>query len=321
MNKKAFITGVAGQDGLYLAELLYGKGYEIHGLVRDKGSKRYAEADAILQATRTVQHTGDVTDAGLLSSLIADIRPHEIYHLAGISVDNPVIPEDSFTMMATNFGSAHHFLSIVREHSPKSKFFFASSSRIFGAPEASPQNEQTPYNPNSLYGIAKTAATHLIKMYREKFGLFACSGILFSHESPRRREEFVTRKIAKAAVRISLGLEHKLALGNLETKRDWGFAGDYIEAMWRMLRNEKPGDYVIGTGETHSIKEFAEKTFSLVGLSWKDYVIQDKKLFRPLEKHEIVADFSKARQELQWIPQTSFSDLVAMMILGEQKIQ
>jgi len=288
-NKKiALITGITGQDGSYLAEFLLDKDYEVHGLVRRVASKdqfeRFSRINHLLKGKKITIHYGDVTDYPTLWRLIAKLQPEEIYHLAA-----------------------------------QGQVKISFESEMFGQAKTWPQDEDTPFNPVSPYGISKTAGFYLTKMYREAYGIFACSGILFNHESPRRGFEFVTRKITLAAAKIKLGLEKELRLGNLEVKRDWGFAGDYVEAMWLMLQQDKPDDFVIGTGENHSVKEFIESAFGFLDLDWNKYVIIDKDLYRPLEVYTLLANPNKAIKILGWQPQVKFEDLVKMMVKSDFK--
>ena len=314
MGKKALITGIAGQDGSYLSELLLAKGYEVHGLVRKSGGK-----DGLWRINHILDkltiHSGDATDYGTVRKLVVEVRPDEIYHLAA-KHDLPNSLENYLAIKATNLDSTYFFLSAIKELSPNSKFFFASSSRVFGDAKTSPQSEETPMSPNSLYGISKAAASAVVRMYREKEGIFACSGILFNHESPRRDAKFLTRKVSKAVAGINKGSTQELKLGNLDAVRDWGFAGDFVEAMWLMLQQETPEDYVIGTGEVHSVKDFLDVAFGLVNLDWRKYVKVDETLLRPTES-ELRADISKAKGKLRWTPRIKFEELVQMMVAAD----
>jgi len=311
MNKKALITGIAGQDGSYLSELLLAKDYEVHGLVRESGGKDGSwRISRILD--KLIIHSGDVSDYGTVKKLIAEVKPDEIYHLA-TKHDLPNSLENYLAIRATNLDSTYFFLSSIKEFSPNSKFFFASSSRVFGDAKTSPQNEETPMSPDSLYGISKVAASAVVRMYREREGIFACSGILFNHESPRRGQEFLSRKISKTVAEIKNGLSYELRLGNLDAVRDWGFAGDFVEAMWLMLQQGVPEDYVIGTGETHSVKDFLDVAFGIVNLDWRKYVKVDEALLRPTES-ELRADISKAKRKLRWTPKIKFEELVQMIV-------
>jgi len=271
-KKIAFITGISGQDGSYLAEFLVSKGYEVHGLARPIAPAhpelRFSHIAHLISERKAAIHYGDITDYSTLWRIIGRLKPDEIYHLAaqsqiGISFD------DDLGEFATNVSGTHYLLSAIKELKPNCRFFFAASSEMFGKPKIAPQNENTPVNPISPYGITKTTSYHLVRMYRDTHGVFGCSDILFNHESPRRGTDFVTRKISLGAAKIKLGLAKELSLGSLEARRDWGFAGDYVEAMWMMLERDTPDDYVIGTGKNHSILEFVETAFGLLDLDWK----------------------------------------------------
>jgi len=313
--KKAFITGIDGQDGSYLAEFLLAKGYRVYGMVR-----RVALEDAEHHLWRIKHILDKITlyPASLESypsifKVVEKVEPQECYHLAAQSFVSYSF-EDEFSTINTNINGTHFVLSAIKEKAPKCKFYFAASSEMFGLVRETPQNESTPFHPRSPYGISKVAGFDLTRNYREAYGIFACNGILFNHESPRRGFEFVTRKITNAVAEIKYGLAKKLYLGNLEAKRDWGFAGDYVKAMWLMLNQDKPDDYVIATGETHSVKEFVEMAFSYAGLNWKKYVVKDKTFYRPSEVHSLIGDYSKAKKKLGWQPKVKFKDLVAMMV-------
>ena len=313
--KKALITGITGQDGSYLAEFLLKKKYKVYGFIRRVALEDEAHR---LWRIRHLLKKIDLTSASLESyasivKIIQKIKPDEVYHLAAQSYVSYSF-QDEFSTLNTNINGTHFILSAIKEFSPKSKFYFAASSEMFGKVVKTPQNELTPFYPRSSYGISKVAGFDLTRNYREAYNLFACSGILFNHESPRRGFEFVTRKISFAVAKIKLGLEKTLYLGNLNAKRDWGHAQDYIKAMWLMLQKKKPKDYVVGTGKTYSVKEFVKIAFDHVGLNYKDYVKKDKRLFRPAEVDLLKADFSKAKKELKWKPETSFKDLVINMV-------
>lgn len=321
-KKKALITGITGQDGSYLAELLLAKGYDVHGLIRYVSSEdptaRLQRISHLVRDKRITLHWGSVYDCPTLWKIITRIEPNEIYHLAALSSIQACY-DDEFGGFRTNFESTRLFLSIIHEVKPDTKFYFAGSSEMFGRPEVSPQDETTPLNPVSPYAIAKTAGFHLVKMYRETHGMFSCSGIAYNHESSRRGLEFVTRKITSTAAKIKLGIEKELRMGNLDAARDWGFAGDYVEAMWRILQHETPDDYVIGTGESHTVQEFAERAFGSLGLDWQQYVIIDKVFVRPRENFEFRANSTKIRRVLGWQPNTDFKALVAMMTEADLK--
>ncbi len=316
MSKVALITGITGQDGSYLAELLLSKGYKVHGIVR-----RVALEDEIHRLWRIRKILKDITlhaasleSYASLFNIILKIKPSEVYHLAAQSyVDYSF--EDEFSTLNTNVNGTHYLLSSVKEFAAsKVRFYFASSSEMFGKVVKVPQNENTPFNPRSSYGISKVTGYYLVKNYREAYNLHASSGILFNHESPRRGFEFVTRKISQSVAKIKKGLQKKLKLGNIKAKRDWGYAKDYVEAMWLMLQQENPGDYVIGTGKEHSVEDFAKKAFGHVGLNYKDYLTIDKNLIRPAEVDTLLADYSKARKNLKWEPKVSFDELVIKMV-------
>jgi len=313
--KKALITGIDGQDGSYLSEFLLKKGYQVHGMVR-----RVALEDQEHHLWRIrhilnkiILHPASLESYPSIFKLVEKVNPDECYHLAAQSFVSYSF-EDEFSTINTNINGTHFVLSAVKEQAPKCKFYFAASSEMFGLVRETPQTEKTPFHPRSPYGISKVAAFDLTRNYREAYGLFACNGILFNHESPRRGFEFVTRKITNKVAEIKLGLDKELRLGNLDAKRDWGFAGDYVKAMWLMLQENKPDDYVIATGETHSVKEFAELAFAYVGLNWKKYTVIDKTYYRPAEVHLLKGDYSKARKKLGWKPAVNFEMLVKMMV-------
>ena len=319
--KKALITGITGQDGSYLAELLLAKGYEVHGIIRRASTFNTGRIDHLYQdphvnGVKLFLHYGDIADSTNLIKLLYRIQPDEIYHLAAqshvrISFD---IPE--YTGDVTGLGTIR-ILEAIRETGLRTKFYQASSSEMFGRVQEIPQSETTPFYPRSPYGAAKVYAYWITVNYRESYGLFACNGILFNHESPRRGETFVSRKITRAVAHIKAGLQDKLYLGNLEAKRDWGYAREYVEAMWLMLQQEEPADFVIATGETHSVKELLEEAFSCVGLDWRSYVGIDPKYYRPAEVDLLIGDASKARRVLGWKPATTFKQLVQMMVKAD----
>jgi len=321
-KKKALITGITGQDGSYLAELLLGKGYEVHGIIRRASSFNTSRIDHIYRDLHENPplhlHYGDLTDSGSLNKLIRTIRPNEIYNLGAqshvrVSFD---APEYTFETVANGTLS---LLEAIREADIPVKLYQASSSEQYGKVLETPQSERTPFNPQSPYAIAKVAAHQMVGLYREGYDMFACCGILFNHESPRRGETFVTRKITKGVARIATGKQKKLYLGNLDAKRDWGFAGDYVEAMWLMLQQDKPDDYVVATGETHTVKEFLEETFSVVGLKWQDYVEIDPRYYRPLEVDLLLGDASRTQKKLGWKPKVTFKGLAKMMVDSDLK--
>jgi len=311
MPKRALITGITGQDGSYLAELLLSKGYEVHGMVRRSSEEKF-ERIAQLKG-KVVLHQGDLLDQFSLVRLLAEIEPHEIYNLAAQSFVPTSWNQPVLTGEFTGLGVTK-MLEAMRYGAPKARFYQASSSEMFGKVRQVPQNENTPFYPRSPYGVAKAYGHFITVNYRESYGLFAVSGILFNHESPRRGLEFVTRKISDAVARIKLGMQERLALGNLEAKRDWGYAPDYVEAMWRMLQAETPDDYVIATHENHSVQEFCEVAFAHVGLDWKSHVYVEPAFVRPAEVDVLIGDPSKARKKLGWEPTVHFRKLVELMV-------
>jgi len=313
--KKALITGITGQDGSYLAEFLLEKGYQVHGMVRrvalEDPEHRLWRIKHILD--KLILHSASLESYASIFNLVEKIKPNECYHLAAQSFVSYSF-EDEFSTINTNINGTHFVLSAIKENAPKCKFYFAASSEMFGHAKETPQNEDTPFHPRSPYGISKVAGFDLTRNYREAYGLFAVSGILFNHESQRRGFEFVTRKVSNAVAEIKSGLSKELRIGNLEAKRDWGYAKDYCQAMWLMLNQDKPKDYVIATGESHSVKEFIELAFAHVGLNWKKYVVVDKKLYRPAEVNILRGDFNQARKNLGWKPTVKFQGLVRMMV-------
>ena len=316
MSKTALITGITGQDGSYLAELLLSKGYKVHGIIR-----RVALEDETHRLWRIRKisneitlHSGSLESYARIFNIILKIKPDEIYHLGAQSyVDYSF--EDEFSTFSMNINGTHYMLSAVKELiDSKTKFYFAASSEMFGRVKESPQNENTPFHPRSAYGISKVTGFHLVSNYREAYNLHASNGILFNHESPRRGFEFVTRKISFGVARIKKGLQKKIKLGNMQSKRDWGHAKDYVNAMWLMLQQNKADDYVIGTGKQNTVEEFAQKAFAHVGLNYKDHIIIDKNLMRPAEVDTLLADFSKAKKVLNWKPKITFDQLVTNMV-------
>jgi GDPmannose 4,6-dehydratase len=315
---RALITGITGQDGSYLTELLLSKGYEVHGVVR-----RVALEDPehhlwrIRHLTDRIRlHPASMESFASIYRVVQLVQPDECYHLAAQSFVSYSF-EDEFSTINTNINGTHYILSAIRDVAPRSRFYFAGSSEMFGEPSESPQNESTPFYPRSPYGISKLAGFHLARNYREAYGLFACNGILFNHESERRGFEFVTRKVAGGAARIRLGQQRELRLGNLEAKRDWGYSPDYVRAMWTMLQQSEPDDYVIATGVAHSVRELAQMAFEVVGLNWEEYVKVDGALYRPAEVQALRGDASKARAKLGWEPSVSFPEMVRMMVEAE----
>ena len=319
--KRALITGITGQDGSYLAELLLEKGYEVHGIIRRASTFNTGRIDHLYQDPHIIEnrlflHYGDIADSTNLVRILSNVGPNEVYNLAAqshvrVSFD---IPEYTGNVTAL---STVRLLEAIRETGVDTRFYQASSSEMFGRVVEVPQSESTAFYPRSPYGCAKLYAHWVTVNYRESYDLFACSGILFNHESPRRGETFVTRKIARAAARIASGLQEDLYLGNLDAKRDWGYAKEYVEAMWKMLQQDQPEDYVIATGETHSVREFLEIAFSRVGLDWEGYVKVDPHYYRPAEVDLLIGDASKARDELGWVPEMAFKELVEIMVDAE----
>lgn len=320
--KKALIVGITGQDGSYLAEFLLQKGYEVHGIVRRNSTIFRDRLDPFLSQHKDVNlflHYGDLSDGTALSRLIYKLEPDEIYNLGAqshvrISFDCPLYTADIDAL------GALRLLEAIRDVGKTIKFYQASSSEMYGLVKESPQNENTPFHPRSPYACAKVFAHHQTINYRESYGLFACCGILFNHESPRRGENFVTRKITKGVAEIKHGKLSSLVLGNLDAKRDWGYAKEYVEAMWLMLQQEQPDDYVIATGETHSVKEFLEEAFKYVNLNWQDYIKFDSKYTRPAEVDLLIGDYTKAKEKMGWEPKVKFKELVAIMMEEDLKI-
>ena len=311
MTRKALITGITGQDGSYLAEFLLEQGYEVHGMVRRSSTEGFERIDHIREDITL--HQADLLDQSSIVTLLKDVRPREVYNLAAQSFVPTSWLQPVLTGEFTALGVTR-MLEAVRLVDPSVRFYQASSSEMFGATVEEPQNEQTAFWPRSPYGVAKVYGHWITVNYRESYGLFACSGILFNHESPRRGKEFVTRKVSDAVARIKLGKMQKLRLGNLDAMRDWGYAGDYVKAMWRMLQQEKPDDYVVATGEKHSVRELVEVAFRHVGLNWREHVEIDPKLLRPAEVNTLCGDASKAHRLLGWQPTVDFRELVGMMV-------
>ena len=315
--KTALITGITGQDGSYLSELLLSKGYTVHGIIRRSSSFNTGRIDHIYQDPHNPNPKmrlvyGDLNDASSLNKIIRTVAPDEIYNLGAQSHVRVSFDVPEYTGEVTALGTVR-LLEAIRETGVKTKFYQASSSEMYGN-AGSPQNEDTPFQPRSPYAAAKLYAHWMTLNYRQGYGLFACTGILFNHESPRRGETFVSRKVSKAVARIKLGLQGKLYLGNLDAKRDWGYAGDYVEAIWMMLQQPEPDDYVIATGETHSVRELLDEAFGYVQLNWKDYVEIDPRYYRPTEVDLLLGDASKARDKMGWRPKVNFRDLVRMMV-------
>jgi GDPmannose 4,6-dehydratase len=315
MKKKVLITGITGQDGSYLAELLLAKNYEVHGLVRrvalEDETHRLWRIQNILK--KITIHAASLESYASIVKIISKIKPTEVYHLGAQSYVSHSF-EDEFSTINININGTHYLLSAIKEFSPKSKFYFAGSSEMFGKVREVPQTENTPFYPRSPYGISKVAGFELTRNYREAYNIFASSGILFNHESPRRGFEFVTRKITSSVARIKLGIQKKLYLGNIKSKRDWGHAKDYVNAMWLMLQQKKPDDFVVSTGEHHSVEEFAKLAFQEVELDYKKFIETNKKLIRPAEVDTLVGDCKKAKKQLNWKPKISFRKLVSEMV-------
>jgi len=322
--RKALITGITGQDGSYLTEFLLDRGYEVYGIIRRSSSFNTGRIDHLYQAPQTEDRRlilvyGDLLDANGIAGLVHEIQPDEVYHLGAqshvkVSFDQPVYTADVDAL------GTLRLLEAVRRMKRPARFYQASSSEMFGLVAEVPQNEKTPFHPRSPYGCAKAYSFWQTVNYREAYGLFTCNGILFNHESPRRGGTFVTRKITRAATRIKLGLQDKLYLGNLDARRDWGYAGDYVEAMWLMLQQDRPDDYVIATGETHSVREFVEETFAFLDLDWHAHVEIDTRYFRPAEVDLLQGDASKARTMLDWSPRVHFKELVRMMVESDLEL-
>ena len=318
MSKTALITGITGQDGSYLAEFLLSRDYSVYGLIRRSSSFNTSRIDHIYEDPHEPNPRlrliyGDLNDGSSLNKILRDVEPDEIYNLGAQSHVMVSFDVPEYTGEVTGLGTAR-LLEAIRETKIKPRFYQASSSELYGLVQETPQKETTPFYPRSPYGCAKAYAFYMVRNYREAYGLFACNGILFNHESPRRGETFVSRKITRAATRIKVGLQEKLFLGNLDARRDWGYAPEYVEAMWLMLQQDKPDDYVIATGETHSVREFVEETFQLLDMEWRKHVEMDPRYVRPTEVDLLLGDYSKAKKELNWQPKVAFKDLVRIMV-------
>ena len=323
-RKKALITGITGQDGSYLAELLLAKGYEVHGIVRRSSSFNtdrieHLYVDRHSPEARLFLHYGDLVDGIGLREILTRVKPNEVYNLGAQSHVRVSFEQPVYTVQADAIGTIN-LLEALRDTGLPVRFYQASSSEMYGRVVETPQNEQTPFHPRSPYGCAKVYSYWQTVNYRESYGMYACNGILFNHESPRRGETFVTRKITRAATRIKEGLQEKLYLGNLEAKRDWGYAGDYVEAMWLMLQQEEPQDYVIATGETHSVREFLDEVFGILSLDWQKHVAIDPRYFRPAEVDLLLGDATKARRQLGWKPKVTFKALARMMTEADLRL-
>jgi GDPmannose 4,6-dehydratase len=322
--KKALITGITGQDGSYLAELLLAKDYEVHGIIRRASTFNterinHLYEDPHINGVRLFLHYGDIADSTNLIKLLYRIRPDEIYHLAAQSHVRVSFDIPEYTGDVTALGTIR-ILEAIRETGLRAKFYQASSSELFGKVRETPQSETTPFHPRSPYGVAKLYSYWATVNYRESYGMFACNGILFNHESPRRGETFVTRKITRAAARIKVGVQDKLYLGNLDAQRDWGYAKEYVEAMWLMLQQDEPDDYVIATGKTHSVQKFVSEAFSCVGLNWREFIEIDPKYYRPAEVDCLIGDPTKAKNSLGWEAETQFKDLVRLLVDADLEI-
>ena len=316
-QKRALITGITGQDGSYLAELLLGKGYDVYGIIRRSSSFNTGRLDDIYQDPHDANYRlklvyGDLNDASSLNHILRQVQPDEVYNLGAQSHVRVSFDIPEYTAEVTGLGTVR-LLESIRDLGLKPRFYQASSSELFGSSPA-PQSETTPFHPRSPYAAAKAYAYYITMNYREAYGLYAVNGILFNHESPRRNETFVTRKITRAAARIKLGLQDKLYLGNLEARRDWGFAGDFVEAMWQMMQLDKPEDFVIATGESHSVAEFLDVAFAHLGIDWHKHVEIDPRYFRPSEVDDLRGDYSRAKERFGWSPKVSFPELVRMMV-------
>jgi GDPmannose 4,6-dehydratase len=314
--KKALITGITGQDGSYLGEYLLGKGYAVYGMVRRSSSQRFDRIQHIFDRVELIE--GDLTDQSSLDDAITAIAPDEVYNLASQSFVPTSWNQPVLTADVTGTGVTR-MLEAIRKHKPDAKFYQASTSEMFGKVQETPQNERTPFYPRSPYGVAKVYAHWITINYRESYNIFACSGICFNHESPRRGMEFISRKVTDGVARIKLGLADRLRLGNLEARRDWGFAGDYVRAMWLMLQHDQPEDYVIATGESHSVRDLVETAFGYVGLPLEPHVLVDPKFFRPAEVDILIGDASKAKSKLGWTPTLSFDEMICMMVEADLK--
>jgi GDPmannose 4,6-dehydratase len=319
--RRALITGVNGQDGSYLAELLLEKGYEVHGLVRRVGLEApERRLERLLEFRERIHlHAASLESAAAIHRSVARIQPDECYHLAAQSFVSYEF-DDEFSTLTANINGTHYLLAALKDNAPRCRFYFAGSSEIFGHATESPQTENTRFHPRSIYGISKLAAFELVRNYREAFGFHASSGILFNHESPRRGHEYVTRKITSGVARILAGKAKELRLGNLDARRDWGHAREYVQAMWQMLQQPEPDDYVIATGVLHSVRDFVRLAFENAGLDYKRFVVVDPEFFRPAEAVPLSGDASKARRVLGWTPRTRFEDLVAEMVANDRKL-
>ncbi len=321
MTKKALITGIAGQDGSYLADLLLAQGYEVHGIVRRIAIEDSAHKLKNIQHVhgRVKLHVASLDNVLSLIKTIREVMPDECYHLAASSFVSYSF-EDEMSILNNNINSTHYLLAALKEFVPRCRFYYAGSSEMFGAVETSPQDERTPFNPRAIYGVSKVAGYHLVKNYRQQYGMFACSGILYNHESPRRGYEFVTRKIVSSAVRIKLGLQESVSLGNLDAHRDWGYAPDYVNAMWLMLQAQDPDDYVVATGETHTVREFVETAFGCLDLDYRQYVKIDPQFFRPAEQVPLCGNPAKIARDLGWKRTRTLPEIIREMVTSELEL-
>lgn len=322
--KRALITGITGQDGSYLAELLLAKGYVVHGIIRRSSSFNTGRLDEIYQDPheshrRLVLHYGDLADSSSLRHILRESKPHELYNLAAQSHVRVSFDQPEYTVDVVDLGAVR-LLEAIKDFDRSIRYYQASSSEMFGDTPTAPQNEDTPFSPASPYAVGKVAAYWQTKLYRKAYGIFAVNGILFNHESPRRGETFVTRKITRAVGRIKAGLQKKLYLGNLDASRDWGYAPEYVEAMWRMLQADAPDDYVVATGETHTVREFLDVAFTHAGLNWQDHVEFDERYLRPAEVPLLLGDAARAKAKLDWAPQTAFRQLVRIMVDSDLRL-
>jgi GDPmannose 4,6-dehydratase len=316
--KSALVTGITGQDGTYLAEHLLAQGYDVYGLVHGQNNPRLTTVERMVPGIEFVE--GDLLDQSSLIAALETCQPNEVYNLGAISFVGLSFKQAALTGEVTGLGVTR-MLDAIRTVNAGIKFYQASSSEMFGKVRETPQTEQTPFHPRSPYGVAKVYGHYITVNYRESYGIYACSGILFNHESPRRGLEFVTRKITNGVAKIKLGLQKQLALGNLDAQRDWGFAGDYVRAMYLMMQQDEADDYVIATGETHSVREFCDLAFRHVGLNWQDHVVSDPRFLRPAEVDLLIGDATKARTKLNWSPTVSFAELVASMVENDMRLQ
>lgn len=321
MKKKALITGIAGQDGSYLADLLLAKGYEVHGIVRRIAIEDSAHKlkNIVHLHDRVKLHVASLDNVLSLIKTVREVMPDECYHLAASSFVSYSF-EDEMSILNNNINATHYLLAALKEFTPYCRFYYAGTSEMFGTVDSAPQDERSPFNPRAIYGVSKVAGYHLVKNYRSQYNMFACSGILYNHESPRRGYEFVTRKIISSAVRIKLGLLDFLTLGNLDAHRDWGYAPDYVNAMWLMLQAEAPDDYVVATGETHTVREFVDITFGSIGLDYQQYVKVDPKFFRPAEQVKLCGNPAKIVERLGWKRTRTLQEIIEEMVACEMEL-